>query len=116
MCAEPDLQTRATPAPPRGIYAFRDGQLHAVIEYGDLLDGKTVWGFGFGPDGLSGDHLGFTAAFDDGSSAVYLATIPEPGTALLLAARLAAIAVQQRAARGREPRCRPRATSDRAPE
>jgi hypothetical protein len=36
--------------------------------------------FDLGPEALSGDPLAFTAYFEDGTSGVYLATIPEAGT------------------------------------
>jgi hypothetical protein len=86
---------------PSGIYVHRDGQLHKVAEVGDLLDGRTVSGFGFGPRGLSGDALAFNASFEDGTYGVFLATIPEPGTGLLLGVGLLALGVSGRTARHR---------------
>jgi len=84
---------------PNGLYVYRDGELHKVIEAGDLLDGRTVSGFGFGPRGLSGDALAFNATFEDGTYGVFLATIPEPGTGLLLATGLLALCAGRRALR-----------------
>jgi hypothetical protein len=78
-----------------GLYLLRDGQRITVIEDSDVLDGRAVSHFLLGPQALSGDQLAFTAYFDDGTSGVYLATIPEPGTGLLLAAGLAALAARR---------------------
>ena len=83
----------------RGLYVYRDGEIHKLIETGDNLDGKVVDGIDFGSEGYSGDQIAFLASFDDGTSGVYLASIPEPGTALLLAAGLLALGANRRAAR-----------------
>lgn len=82
-----------------GLYAQIDGQRVTVIEKSDVLDGRVVSYFGLGPEALSGDQLAFTAYFEDGTSGVYLATIPEPGTGLLLAAGLLALGAGRRAPR-----------------
>jgi hypothetical protein len=82
-----------------GLYVYRDGELHAVIEVGDLLDGEIVAGIEFGSDGFAGDQIAFLASFDDGTQAVYVAAIPEPGTALMLAAGLLAFGASRRARR-----------------
>jgi hypothetical protein len=60
----------------QGIYIKRSGgSLEKVIAAGDEIDGKTVISLvGFGREGLSGISLAFRVAFDDGSSAIYLAT------------------------------------------
>jgi hypothetical protein len=78
-----------------GLYAYHDGVLERLIGAGDSLDGKNIVDVFFGEHGLSGDQLAFSANFDDGSRAIYLATIPEPGTALLLASGLVALAARR---------------------
>ena len=83
----------------RGLYVYRDGEIHKLIEVGDSLDGKVLGGIDFGSEGFSGDQVAFLASFGDGTSGVYLANIPEPGTALLLATGLAGLAASRRAAR-----------------
>jgi hypothetical protein len=82
-----------------GLYVRYDGQRETVIEISDALDGRVVSYFGFGSEALSGDQLAFTAYFEDGTSGVYLANIPEPSTALLLAAGLAGLAASRRRVR-----------------
>jgi hypothetical protein len=72
-----------------------------VIATGDVLFGRTVTSILFGREGLNdAGQLAFTAFFDDGSSAVVLATpgavVPEPGTLLLLAGALPLVAVAAR--------------------
>ena len=82
-----------------GLYAYRDGQLIEVLAVGDGLDGKVVSSIDFGSRGLSGDQLALRATFEDGTFGVYLATIPEPGTAWLLALGLLMLALRCREAR-----------------
>jgi MYXO-CTERM domain-containing protein len=77
------------------IYVVRDGVSQRIIGSGDVLDGKVVNGLAIGANALSGDQLAFTAYFnldDHQSDAIYLATIPEPGSGLQLATGLAALA------------------------
>lgn len=81
----------------RGLFVYRDGEIHEVILVGAQLGGATVSGIDFGAEGFSGDQLAFRATFDDGTQGVWVATIPEPGTLLLLGAGLAALAVGRRA-------------------
>jgi hypothetical protein len=79
-----------------GLYVYRDGVIQLMAESGDVLDGKVISSFDFGPRGLSGDQLAFQAHFEDGTFGVYLAAIPEPGTGLLLALGLIALAARRR--------------------
>jgi hypothetical protein len=60
-----------------GIFTNIGGIVRKVIDIEDSLDGKDVTGLAFGPNGLSGRRIAFTAAFSDGSGGVYVAEIPE---------------------------------------
>ena len=81
-----------------GLYVHRDGALHKLIEEGDILDGREVFLLFFGPDGISGNQVAFSAVFagEPYPSAVYVATLPEPGIALQLTAGLLALAAVRR--------------------
>jgi hypothetical protein len=78
-----------------GIYVHRDGAIHEVIEVGDLLEGQAIVGLEFGPRGLSGDQLVFSASFDDGTDGTWLVTVPEPGSASLLLLGVVALATRR---------------------
>ena len=80
-----------------GLYVYRDGEIHEVIEVGDLLDGKVVTWIEFGSEGFAGDQIAFLASFGDGTQGIYVASIPEPGTALMLATGLLALGASRRA-------------------
>lgn len=62
-----------------GIYAtVSGGGLSRVIAAGDVLDGQTVTEVAIGARALDGQRLAFTARFDDGSAAVYVAELASP--------------------------------------
>lgn len=60
----------------QGIYTTIGGSLAKVIDFSDSLDGKTISSLSFGPRGVSGNVIAFTASFG-GSEGIFLAT-PEP--------------------------------------
>jgi hypothetical protein len=60
------------------FYSDADGSVRKLIGVGDRLLGKTINGVTYGVKGLSGDEIAFGAHFSDGSSGVYLATVPLP--------------------------------------
>ncbi len=49
------------------------GSLTKIIDTDDELEGKSILGFSFGREGLSGNQIVFTAIFDDGSEGLYIA-------------------------------------------
>jgi hypothetical protein len=81
-----------------GLYVHRDGALHKLIEMGDILDGREVFGLSFGPDGISGDQVAFEVVFagEPYPSAIYVATLPEPGVPLQLAVGVLVLAALRR--------------------
>jgi hypothetical protein len=68
-----------------GYCAHDEGTLLKVIELGDILEGREVAELYMSTEGLDGAQMAFTAIFTDGFSAIYVATLPEPGTLGLLA-------------------------------
>jgi hypothetical protein len=84
-----------------GVDASNDGALYVgfdddpklLLREGELFDGKTILRFGDVLTFASGDvtrqlrgnQFVFAVTFTDGSSGVYVTTIPEPGTVGLLA-------------------------------
>jgi hypothetical protein len=74
----------------KGIFGTVVGELGSsplqrFIGVGDTLDGRTVADLTFGTESLSGHHLAFAVRFTDNTRAIYAATIPAPGTLVLLA-------------------------------
>ncbi len=82
--AQTTLETRD------GLFAWRDDQIVRLLGPGDTLDDKTVTLVRMTDSGLDGDEIAVAVSFD-GSSAIYVLTIPEPATLSLLA--LGALAV-----------------------
>ncbi len=79
-----------------GLYVEVGGMLFEVIAAGDTLDGKTVEVIGSGEESLSGDQVAFFAGFTDGTEGIFIATIPEPSTAALMALGLVGLAARRR--------------------
>ena len=67
-----------------GLFVRYDGVLLQVVGLGDMLDGKTIRLLSMGQEALSGNQLAFRAIFSDDSQGIFIATIPEPSTGLLL--------------------------------
>jgi hypothetical protein len=62
----------------RAIFTEYNGSIQEIIGVGNSLQGKTIDAISFGNMGFSGDQLGFEAHFTDGSSGIFLATVPLP--------------------------------------
>ncbi len=59
-----------------GVYLYQQGKIHKVVDTRDILQaGKTATMFGLSSNALDGSQLAFSATFDDGSQAVYLADL-----------------------------------------
>ncbi|MBX9789437.1 MAG: hypothetical protein K2Y37_11025 [Pirellulales bacterium] len=74
---------------------YKDGHVSPIIASGDFVDGRTVdlhFRIGTGRNLLSGNQVALTLEFTDGSSGIYIATIPEPSTLAMGATALAALA------------------------
>jgi len=64
----------------KAIFISSDRSIQKLIGAGDLLLGKTIRSISFaGGEGFGGgDEIAFGAVFTDGSSGVFLATVPLP--------------------------------------
>ena len=78
---------------PQGIYLRRSGEFMKIVDENDSLDGHSIFSVELGADALDDGQLAFTAHFDDQSSALYIATVPEPTPMLQLAAACLTIAL-----------------------
>lgn len=67
-----------------GLFLWDDGTISQIVAPGGVLDGKTISDVALGDDALNGDKLVFEANFVDGSSGIYLTTVPEPACGILL--------------------------------
>jgi len=65
------------------LYSLFNNNLIEVIGLGDTLDGKIVKNLEMGKEAMSGNEIVFYALFQDDSSGVFVATIPEPTTIFL---------------------------------
>jgi hypothetical protein len=89
----------ATGTNQQGIYTNLTGSLTKVIAQNDILGGETVSSLSFAPTGLSGNQIAFSATFASGNRAMYVATVPVPEPAGVLAVcAVAAAAVSIRRA------------------
>jgi hypothetical protein len=63
----------------QAIFIASDNSIQEVIGVGNQLLGKTISSLSFGSAGFrGGDEIAFDAVFTDGSSGVFLATVPLP--------------------------------------
>ncbi|MFM9994272.1 MAG: hypothetical protein ACKVU4_00565 [Phycisphaerales bacterium] len=81
-----------------GVFSTHTGSVQRIIGSGDPLDGRTVEFAFFGGQGLDGDSIATYVYFTDGSRGIYMATIPAPGGAALVALGMIASARRRRSA------------------
>ena len=82
----PTATLNGTSTGPLGIFVKAGGSLYELVAEGDTLDGRTISRLFFNKDrAFSGSDFVFTASFTDGSSGLYLASVPEPGFAFIAA-------------------------------
>jgi hypothetical protein len=62
-----------------------EGEFLRIFEIGDELDGRIISNGSFHQEAFDGNQFAFRTNFSDGTSGIYLATIPEPATLTLLA-------------------------------
>ena len=77
------------------IWVYEGGLQSRVVGPGDSIDGKSVEGYtsvtSIGRQSLNGNQAVVSLKFTDGSSGLYIATIPEPSTLALAATALAGL-------------------------
>lgn len=80
--------------------AYQSGEQQIIVSAGDILDGKTVDELDLSNNKsrrfLSGNQVALTLKFTDGSSGLYLATIPEPSTLAMAATALVGLGMMVR--------------------
>lgn len=69
-----------------GIFREYAGSLVPILYTGDVLDGKQVTSVLTGLQAIDGADVVFSVGFSDGTSGVYLSSIPEPATGALFVA------------------------------
>jgi hypothetical protein len=82
-----------------GLYVRYQGQLQSILDTTDMLDGRPLRYVSLGPYGLSGDEVAFFAMFDDLSTGIYVAHIPEPSTMVGGLALIGLVLLKRSAAR-----------------
>ena len=76
----------------QGLYLWEAGVISTLIDTTQTLDGKTLTGLLLQSNqALADGQFTFTARFNDGTSGLYLGTIPEPASGLLLVGGLALV-------------------------
>ena len=68
----------ATVGGPPGLFLWDNDVISEILPPARMLDGKAVSTIDLSEDALSGNDLTFKAGFADGSSAIYVASVPEP--------------------------------------
>jgi hypothetical protein len=81
-----------------GMRIFENGELSTIVAAGGLIDGKIVDRARGSSrrDFLSGNQVALTLEFTDGSSGLYIATIPEPSTLVMAATALVGLGLALR--------------------
>jgi hypothetical protein len=81
------------------LYSDFDGSLRRIVGVNDILFGKQISTLSIDHQAISGNSIAFVANFTDGSSGVYLASIPEPSSLATCAALALALARSRRSSK-----------------
>jgi hypothetical protein len=83
-----------------GVWVYEGGSQIRLVGPGDTVDGRIVESYtradSVGRHSLSGNQAIVSLKFTDGSSGLYLATIPEPSTLVMAATAFAGLAFAHR--------------------